>query len=485
MLSFRLRSFIPLLILCSVSSTPAVAIDKDKNLLPQIATAGVTALSIEKEKTLGDLMMRQLRAQAPVISDPLLDDYLNDIGNRLVAHAQDVRYPFEFFWINSPDINAFAFFGGHIGVHTGLIANADNESELASVLAHEIAHVTQRHIARRIEAQQRNAPLSLAGMIGGLLLALANPEAGIAAVSATQAANAQFGINYTRKNEQEADVIGLKTLASAGYNMKAAESFFSKLAEKYRMQTRPPAFLLTHPLPESRIAEIRARVNAQAQRTLPESLSFNLAKARVTARYINNEQINLELFKAKLTSPSAISQMASFYGLALTYFELREFDKAYEIINQLLEQNPNNLFFLDTATDIFIAKQHYDKAIELLEKHQQRLPNNPVITLNLANVYIEAGKYELAITALRDFMLLYPKHSLARNLLTTAYAKSQNMAQMHQSRAELYALMAAYPRAIDELHTAYNYSSLSDLDKKRIQARIKQLKQEQDDLSSF
>ena len=167
-------------------------------------------------------MMRQLRSQAPIVSDPVLDSYLNDIGNRLVANAEDVRYPFTFFWINSQDINAFAFFGGHIGVHTGLIANAENESELASVLGHEIAHVTQRHIARRIENQQRNSPMTIAGMLGGILLAIANPEAGIAAISASQAGSLQAGINFTRKNEQEADVIGLRTLAGAGYDVRGA-----------------------------------------------------------------------------------------------------------------------------------------------------------------------------------------------------------------------------------------------------------------------
>src|SRR5690606_1210246 len=155
---------------------------------PEIGVVASNAMSIERELAVGDIYMRQLRAQAPMVNDPLLEEYIQDLGNKLVAQADNVKFPFTFFLLNSPEINAFAFFGGHIGVHTGLISSDDNESELASVLAHEITHVTQRHMARRIESNQNSSPVQIASLLGGILLAVATPEAGMAAISASSAA---------------------------------------------------------------------------------------------------------------------------------------------------------------------------------------------------------------------------------------------------------------------------------------------------------
>jgi predicted Zn-dependent protease len=199
-----------------------------KNDLPEIGVVASGAISLDKEVLIGDALMRQLRGQAPIINDPLLEEYIQDLGNRLVAQADNVKFPFEFFIINSPDINAFAFFGGHIGVHSGLIFNAKNESELASVLAHEVSHVTQRHIARSIEARQKSSPLQLASMLGGILVALAAPEAGMAAISASSAAAQQSSINYTRSNEKEADRIGIRILAQAGFDPNGASGFSAR-----------------------------------------------------------------------------------------------------------------------------------------------------------------------------------------------------------------------------------------------------------------
>ena len=145
-------------------------------------------------------MMQQIRAQGGIINDPILIEYINDLGNSLVKNAQDVNYSFEFFIVNNPELNAFAFFGGHIGIHSGLITTADTESELASVIAHEISHVTQRHLARRIEAQSRTQPLTMAGVVSGIILAMINPAVGMAALSTSMAASQQFSINYTRIN---------------------------------------------------------------------------------------------------------------------------------------------------------------------------------------------------------------------------------------------------------------------------------------------
>ncbi|WP_416351209.1 M48 family metalloprotease, partial [Alteromonas sp. 14N.309.X.WAT.G.H12] len=253
----------------------------DKNALPEIGVVASDTLSLDKEMLIGDAVMRQMRGQAPLIKDPVLDEYLQDLGNRLVVQADNAKFPFEFFWVNNNAINAFAFFGGHIGVHSGLIHSAKTESELAAVLAHENSHVTQRHLARSMQAQQRAAPIALASMLGGILLAMADPQAGIATISAGQATSSQMQINYTRSNEQEADRIGISMLARAGFDPKGAASFFSTLAAQYRMVSKPPEILQSHPLTENRIAEARARIKDFPDVNLPPSLSFQLAKARI------------------------------------------------------------------------------------------------------------------------------------------------------------------------------------------------------------
>lgn len=473
------------LLLTAVNLHAQVLEDRQRNALPEIGVVAADVISIDKEMQIGDILMRQLRGQAPIINDPLLDEYLQDLGNRLVVHADNVKFPYKFFLINSSDINAFAFFGGHIGVHTGLIFSADNESELASVLAHEIAHVTQRHIARKIQAQQKSSPLQIASLFGSILLALANPEAGMAAISATSAAAQQASINYTRSNEKEADRIGIQILAQSGYDPNAAASFFGKLAEKYRLRSTPFAYLLTHPLPQSRIADARSRAAAYNVSQVSEKLSFHLAKSRIIARYYGNAKDNITYFSSALDKKAYVYEQAASYGLALSYFGNEKYEKALKVIKDLRNQDPNNLFYIDTYTDIAIAQERYSDAIALLQEQSKRAPRNRVITLNLANTLIEADKVDDATEILKDYLLVNPDNMLALQMLSEAYGKTRNMLAMHQSKAEVYALAAAYPRAIDELHTAYNFTGDKELEKQRIRARINQLRDEIDRLKNL
>jgi predicted Zn-dependent protease len=465
--------------------TMSVSAVNKKNVLPEIGVVASSTISLDKEVLIGDALMRQLRAQAPIINDPLLDEYIQDIGNRLVAQADNVKFPYKFFIINSPDINAFAFFGGHIGIHTGLIYNARNESELASVLAHEVSHVTQRHIARSIEAREKSSPLQIASMLGSILLAAVNPEAGIAALSVTNAASAQSSINYTRQNEKEADRVGISILANAGFDPNGASSFFSILAEKNRLKSTPLAFLLTHPLPESRVADARSRAASFRPRNIPPSINFHLAKTRILARYYANPKRNIEYFSDIIQKQSYVFKHAAEYGLALSYLANEQFELALGLIDGLLQQDPNNLFYLDTYTDIAIEMDQHHKAIDRLSAQIVHASYNRVLTLNLANVLIKSEIFEKAITLLKDYLLINPNNLLAHQLLSDAYESSEQKLEMHQIKAEVYALVAAYPRAIDELHTAYNFANERNIEQKRIRARIEQFRTAQERLQSL
>ncbi|MFQ3338840.1 MAG: putative Zn-dependent protease, partial [Colwellia sp.] len=269
--------FITLLLtlgIATATSFNASAIDNqnNRNKLPDIGISGYSVLSIDKELQIGQAMMRQLRGSQPLVQDPVLIEYINHLGNSLVKNAQGVNYAFEFFLINNNELNAFAFFGGHVGIHSGLVTTADTESELASVIAHEISHVTQRHLARRLESQSQTQSLTMAAMLSSILLTLVNPTVGMAALSASMAVSQQASINYTRGNEQEADRVGIALLASSNFDPQGAASFFSKMSTKYRYASKPPAMLLTHPLPESRIVDARQRALNYPARPLPPSL---------------------------------------------------------------------------------------------------------------------------------------------------------------------------------------------------------------------
>nr|WP_241664555.1 M48 family metalloprotease [Ningiella ruwaisensis] len=451
----------------------------DRNQLPEIGVVASDAITIEKEKIIGDAIMRQLRGQAPLIQDPVLQEYVQDIGNRLVVHADNTKFPFTFFIINNPVLNAFAFYGGHIGVHTGLIAQAETESEFASVLAHEVAHVTQRHLARRLQSQQRSGPLQLASMIGSLLIAMADPRAGMAAVSASMAGSQQAVINFTRNNEQEADSIGINILYRAGFDPMGAPAFFGRLSEQYGLRSTQLAFLQTHPLPNDRVAETLTRARSYGEVYTPESLHFHLARARIQSRYMSTNERNLGFFESQINRLQGVKKTAALYGYALSVFEAEEYKRAEDLINTLLKDDPENLFYLDLKTDILIKQNRHNEAVQMLKPLWQHKPQNLVLALNLANVYLTSADYEPAIQILRDLLLVDKQNILAYQLLNDAYQRSSQKKEAHKTQAEIYSLIGAYSLAIDELQFAYNFARDDTIEKQRILGRIDQLRSAQ------
>lgn len=432
----------------TVAVNPAYA---NSNTLPDIGSNALSTISYEKEKLLGDILMRQTRARLPVDYDPLISEYINTLGNKLITYADDIHFPFNFFVVRDKSINAFAFFGGNVAVNSGLINLADNESELASVLSHEISHVTQRHLSRRFEEQKRSSPLTLAGMLGGILLAVINPEAGMATMMASQASAMQAGINFTRSNEKEADRIGIKILAIAGFDPYAAPSFFDKLGARFRYTSTPPTFLLTHPLPESRVADSRLRAQQFARMPIAISQDFQLVKARVQARYELEPKEAIQFFQSQLKSKAYILEQAAQYGLAISYTDDGQLVKAHAMIKQLLTREPKNLFFIDTYIDVLNKMQKFDVALNFLAEHYKLRPNNPVITLNYASVAVEAKKPKIAIDLLNSYKIRHGEDYIAADLLTTAYSQTKNMSKYHEMRAETFALLSLYQQSIEEL----------------------------------
>ncbi len=472
MLKFpKLSTF--LLISC-LSATPVFA---NISSLPDMGTAAASTLTIDKEREYGDAYMRMMRGSQPIIADPLLNEYITGLGGRLVANASDVRTPFKFFLIQNSDINAFAFFGGHIGIHSGLFLHANTESELASVVAHEIAHVTQRHLARSMEDQARRSPATMAAMIGSLMLAIASPEAGIAALHATTAASMQGQINYTRSNEREADRIGMSTLAKTGFDPHAMPRFFGRMAEQYRYASTPPAMLLTHPLPEERLTESRQRAQQYDAVKDPSQERYFHARSRIVARHAGIDgKAALDWFERQLRRNDPERQAALIYGQALVHIDNNRYEDAEALLAPLLEKEPHNRFYIDAATDLDIKQKQYDSAIERLETALQRAPGNTVLRLNLIYAYQEANQYEKSIPLLSRYTFDYPDDLNGWSMLNTAYAKTGDRAGELATRAEQFALRARWDQAIADYIQASRIVEHGSMEQSIYDARIDQLR---------
>lgn len=453
---------------------PAFADSSDS--LPDMGTTAGSTLSIGQEMQMGDYYVRQLRGSAPLINDPLLVQYINGLGMRLVSHADSVKTPFHFYLINNDEINAFAFFGGNVVLHSALFRYSDNESQLASVMAHEISHVTQRHLARAMEDQKRNAPLTWVGALGSILLAMASPQAGMAALTGTLAGTQQGMISFTRQNEEEADRIGIQVLQRSGFDPQAMPMFMGKLLDESRYSTRPPEMLLTHPLPESRLADARNRANQMRPVVVQSSADFYLAKARTLGMYTNGDnKLGTDLLNA-WDKGNIRQQHAAQYGRTLLAMESNNFDQARKTLQPLLSADPQNPWYLDLATDIDLGQKKTGDAINRL-KNARELRTNPVLQLNLANALLQGGQPGEAATILNRYTFTYKEDGNGWDLLAQAEGALGNRDQELAARAESMALVGQLEQAISLLSSASSQVKLGSLQQARYDARIDQLRE--------
>ncbi|MGL5421378.1 MAG: beta-barrel assembly-enhancing protease [Serratia fonticola] len=469
--------------LCTSALVPVNAQTQDQ--LPDMGTSAGGTLSIGQELTMGDFYVRQLRASAPLINDPLLTQYINQLGNRLVASAYSVRTPFHFFLVRNDEINAFAFFGGNVVLHSALFRETDNESQLASVLAHEISHVTQRHLARAMEDQQRNAPLTWVGALGSILLAMANPTMGMAALSGTLAGTQQGMISFTQANEQEADRIGIQVLQRAGFDPEAMPDFLQRLADQSRYASKPPEMLLTHPLPDSRLSDARNRANQMPRHLVQSSQDYLLARVRTLGMYSSEGYGLSEDLLNTYSKGNIREQIAAKYGRAILFYEAKKYDEARNLIQPLLAKDPKNVWMLDLLTDIDLGQNKAAQAIARLEAVNAAQSNNPVLLLNLANAYVEGNQPAQASKILNRYTFAHPDDPNGWDLLAQASAAQGLRDEELSARAESLALAGRLDQAIGLLSNASSLQKLGSLKQARYDARIDQLRQLQRTFSKF
>lgn len=441
--------------------------------IPTLGTAGALGISVQREEAVGEFFMRAARSQLAVVDDPVMSEYVTTLGNRLVSCADNVMFDFDFLLVKNHTLNASAFLGGKVVIHTGLFQYAKTEDQFASVLAHEITHVTQRHIARYVESITRSNNLSLAGVIGALVMGILNPALGMAAMSTSLGAMAQAGINYTRENEYEADRIGIALLYHAGFNPQATVELFKTLMAQQGNTNPAFTMLMDHPLSSERVAEAQSRVAHLGRRQDSTNPDYDFAKARVLVRY--GQSTDYAQIKQRLLVNSD-KQSSNFvnYGLALACFELGQLDEAESYLDRLGHNFDHNLFVLDLRTDIDIKAKRFNNAVVRLNHEYQRIPNNQVVVANLANVYLESGQYNKGQKLLESYIRNHPTDVIALGILEQLYERQDNKCDALQTRGEIYALNAGYSYALGLYNQALQVCQ-QPLTRERIKARVSQI----------
>ncbi len=446
------RTIIHLLLACCLCAP--VAAEVTTLDLPDIGDSTGGLLSPEFERRLGQAFLSQVRKQADIVSDPEINTYIESIGYRLVSQSDNNEQQFTFFVINDPLINAFAAPGGIVGINSGIIMNAENESELAGVIAHEIAHVTQKHMARSVEMSKKMSIPTLAAMLGAILVATQNPEAGQAALMAVQGASTQAQINFTRANEQEADRIGIQLLARSGFDPSGMTDFFKKLQQSSRFSAQAPEFLRTHPLTTRRIADAAARAAAYsgAANSHNESQSFLLVRAKLKARSYASTQEAVDYFAGRIADPGrASNRAADRYGYIIALTEDGKYAMAREQARLLLANDPENIAYLLVAADIEVRQGHYDAAFSIFSKAERLYPDYRPLMLNYSNALLKGGQPYLARDKLREFGRFHTPDITYYDYLTRAEAEAGDQVESGIANAEYYFLTGETQVAIEQL----------------------------------
>jgi predicted Zn-dependent protease len=419
------------LVILSQSSALAAEIK-----LPILGDATSGIVSKQQEYELGRTWLKAFRSRVREHDDPLMQQYLEQLLYNLATYS-DVEDPrLELVIINNPSMNAFAVPGGVVGFHTGVFALAENEDQMASVLAHELAHLSQRHFARGVEAQRASSMLSLGGLLASLVIAAtAGGDAGMAAITATQAVAMNDQLRYSRSNEQEADRMGLQTMERANRDPGAVADMFATLLKATRYKgSRPPEFLLTHPVTEKRIADARGRAMASSMRQYSRSPEFHLIKARALVAISNNPKNAIKRFNSQLRSNPQNPQGAQ-YGLALAYIGAGEFDLARQSLARLLKDNPYQLSFQYADLELDIATKEYNQGLAKLDKLLRLSPNNYPLTTIKSEILWQAHRYEEAGEVLTALSRMRPEDPMIWYRLAEVRGLAGNISGVHEARA--------------------------------------------------
>jgi beta-barrel assembly-enhancing protease len=441
--------------------------------LPDIGSPADTVFTRSQAEAIGRMVLRQLRDQNLVLEDPEVAEYISDVGHRIAAQAHDGEHRFVFFVVNDDVINAFALPGGYIGINSGLITATRTESELAGVLAHEVAHVTQKHIARRIAGTGKTSMLAAAAVLAAIMLG-AGGDVVPAAVMSAQGLAIQEQINYTRANEYEADRVGLRYLADAGFDPMGMPSFFEVLSREAALPgSRMPEFLQTHPLSATRIAETRDRAERTEVNEIRESRSYGLMRARIQVLNARSADDALNRFQAQLAAQPA--DPAARYGYGLALMRASRYPEAVTVFQELLAGDESVVVFHSALGEALVLAGRHAEGLEVFDRASRLFPRNPPLIVRKAEALLRTGNYDRAHAVLLDlFNNVRPTPPQVRLIANAADAAGLRAEALFYL-SEYHLLTGQLAMALDKLRLALLEPDLQPWQRARFEARIKEL----------
>lgn len=479
-MSHRLLFLILSLTLCLTPITPLTA---QSILLPDIGDPSSVYFGADDEQKLGLEIMRKLRDRGAVLDDVQLTQYLNSIGQSIVIYADQNGAPYTFFMVRDSSINAFALPHNFIGINAGLLLATQREDELAGVVAHEIAHVSQRHIVRAIADMKRlSLPMAAAMLAGAALAASGSGAAGQAAMVGSMAASAQHQISFTRANEQEADRIGMQFLAKAGFDPKGMTDFFAKLERLSSGEARNqiPEMLLTHPRPESRAADTQDRIPMPLVRqTGPrDRQAYELAKARTRVLVTEDTHTLIRELETRLTQGDFTDETAERYAYALALRQAGRYDDAQQQVARLLRTNPDRLAFRIEAAEIALAKGDRARAWQLFEDAGRLYPDDFTLAMHYGSALTTQGDPRRAMQLLQPHLRRHPNDLRLYAAYAQAAQRAGDRAATYATMAEYYYLNGELLAAVDQLEAGLRNPGLSPNQEAQLRARLKKFRAE-------
>lgn len=443
--------------------------------LPELGDSATLHLNPIQEAAIGKNFYRSLVVYPRFIVDYELRDYLQNLGDEVGQYGELRGVDLTFSMIRDNNLNAFAVPGGYITFNTGLIMATESESELASVIGHEIAHLSQRHLPRLLARAEEQKIPTIAAIIGSILL---GGQAGVAGITATSAALAGNQLKYSREFEKEADAIGITLLAKANFDPAAMSSFFGKLERFTRHDnTDIPDFLKTHPVSYSRVAEAEVRAKDYPTVDAQSSFEYYLARARIRALLVDRQDDPILFFQDQMNSDNLREREAAQYGSAVAYLDKRLAAEAQAALQNLTETYPDHPWIQVLQAEIEFSFGQQQVAIDRLIRLQQRHPRKLFVAYNLAIAYLDNNQPELAKKMLRYQIRRNPDNYELYSLLSDSNADLGLVAEAHQAKAEYHSILGNYKRAVAILKQALTETEANSYLEQSIQSRIPQLEE--------
>ncbi len=468
------------LVALALPAAPPPAADEGIRL-PDMGTSADRVMSPREEAALGADVYRQLRRSGALLEDLLVESYLQELGSRIAAHSGTPEQRFHFFLVRNEAINAFAVPGGYIGINAGLMVATDEESELASVLAHEIAHVTQRHIARRMEAMRGMNWATAAAVVAAILASGGNPEVAQAALSSGMAASVDQTINFTLRNELEADRVGIGMLAEAGFDPRAMATFFEEIERQSRFyESAYGEFIRTHPVNSARVSEALSRAQRLAAPTRTDDTRYHLMQARVRALVVAQPDDAIRYFQAARRNATGMRAEAADYGLAVAQARIGQTAPAQAIAARYADATRPAAPWLLLLAQTQARQGALDAALATLARAERTAPEHPAITLLRAEYQLQAGEPAAARQTLLAERFAGSAASTRLRLLAQAADETGQDGAAHYYLAEHYLQEDRPQDAALQLRLALADGDLSELERARATLRLEELERRAD-----